>query len=116
MKYSQSAYTASPQNSLDKPGSSPGPHVYSPEQLEEIKKLASLYMKPAEIAISIGVAELEFRSDIAAVDHPARIAYLQGKISQKIEIRKQMAMLARVGSPLALEMSEKALLDMEDDE
>lgn len=49
-------------------------------------------------------------------DSPARKAYFKGKLSQKIENRKQMAMLARVGSPVALEMSERALLDMEDDE
>lgn len=89
---------------------------YSPAELQSIEQLASLYMPATEIAISLGVPELELKTDINCVDHPARIAYLKGKISQKIEIRKQMAMLARVGSPAALEMSEKALLDMEDDE
>lgn len=89
---------------------------YSEEQLQTIEQLASLYMPATEIAISLGVPELELKADINSLDHPARIAYLKGKISQKIEIRKQMAMLARVGSPAALEMSEKALLDMEDDE
>lgn len=90
--------------------------TYSQEQLQTIEQLSSLYMRPTEIAISIGVPELALKSDLASIDHPARVAYLKGKISQKIEIRKQMAMLARVGSPAALEMSEKALLDMEDDE
>lgn len=89
---------------------------YSQKQLLQIEQLASLYITPTEIAISLGVPELDFKSDINAADHPARVAYLKGKISQKIEIRKQMAMLARVGSPAALEMAEKALLDMEDDE
>ena len=65
---------------------------------------------PALLAVQEG------QSDIAMADSPARKAYLRGKLSQKIETRKQMAMLARVGSPAALEMSERALLDMEDDE
>lgn len=54
--------------------------------------------------------------DINTPGTPAYKAYLKGKISQKIEVQKQMAILARVGSPLALEQSQKALLDMEDDE
>lgn len=90
--------------------------IYSPEQLEVIEQMASLYITPTEIAVTLDVPELELKSDIASAYHPARKAYLKGKLSQKIEIRKQMAMLARVGSPAALEMSERALLDMEDDE
>lgn len=90
--------------------------IYSTEQLELIEQLASIYMTPTEIAIKLGVPETELKSVISVPDHPVRIAYLKGKISQKIEVRKQMAMLARVGSPVALEMSERALLDMEDDE
>ncbi len=78
--------------------------------------MASLYMRPSEIAISIGAPELVFKEDIRCKGHPARLAYIRGKITQKIEIQKQMAMLARVGSPLALEQSRIALLDMEDDE
>ncbi len=68
------------------------------------------------MAIRLGVSELKFKQDIKTPEHPARIAYINRKISQKIEIHKNMATLARVGSPLALEMSKKALLDMEDDE
>lgn len=90
--------------------------IYSQEQLQVIEQMASLYITPTEIAVTLDVPELELKADIASVDHPARRAYLKGKLSQKIEIRKQMAMLARVGSPAALEMSERALLDMEDDE
>lgn len=89
---------------------------YSTEQLATIEQMAALYITPTEIAITLDLPEEEFKSDIALADSPARRAYLKGKISQKIETRKQMAMLARVGSPAALEMSERALLDMEDDE
>lgn len=90
--------------------------IYSVEQLTTIEQMAALYITPTEIAVTLDVPEEEFKSDIAMADSPARKAYLRGKLSQKIETRKQMAMLARVGSPAALEMSERALLDMEDDE
>ena len=89
---------------------------YTAEQLTIIEQMAALYIKPSEIAITLDLPEEEFKSDIAMTDSPARKAYQKGKLSQKIEVRKQMAMLARVGSPLALEMSERAMLDMEDDE
>ncbi len=89
---------------------------YSPEQLDKIEQFAQLYTKPSEIAIYLDVPESVFKADIACPNHPARNAYIKGKLSQKLEIRKQMATLARVGSPAAIEMSEKALLDMEDDE
>ena len=78
--------------------------------MKQIEELAGLYTRPTEIAIYLGV------NDINCDGNPARNAYIRGKLSQKLEVRKQMAMLARVGSPLAIEMSEKALLDMEDDE
>lgn len=89
---------------------------YSAEQLKTIEQMAALYLRPSEIAIAIDVPEEEFKSDIAMAESEVRRAYLRGKLTQKMEIRKQMAMLARVGSPAALEMSERALLDMEDDE
>ena len=54
--------------------------------------------------------------DIAVKNSDAYKAYNRGKVSTKLELRKQEIMLARVGSPLALENSRRALLDMEDDE
>lgn len=89
---------------------------YTPEQLDVIERMAAIYMKPSEIAIVLDVPEEEFKADIAISASEAHKRYLKGKISQKVEIRKQLAMLARVGSPAALEMSERILLDMEDDE
>lgn len=89
---------------------------YSPAQLEKIEQFAQLYTKPTEIAIYLDVPVEEFKADINSEGHPAQKAYVKGKLSQKLEIRKQMATLARVGSPAAIEMSEKALLNMEDDE
>lgn len=90
--------------------------TYTGNELRQIEELATLYIKPTEIAILLGVPEAVFKSDIATPEHPARRAYVKGKLGQKLEVHKQMAELARVGSPLALEQSQKALLDMEDDE
>lgn len=90
--------------------------IYTDNELQQIENLATLYIKPTEIAVLLGVPEADFKRDIATPEHPARRAYIKGKLGQKLEVHKQMAELARVGSPLALEQSRKALLDMEDDE
>ena len=89
---------------------------YSPEQLAVIEQLAAICTKPTEIAIMLDVPEERFKSDISIAGHPARTAYVKGKLSTKTEIRKQMVMLARVGSPAAVDMLNDAILDMEDDE
>ena len=89
---------------------------YTPEQLDQIEKMAAICTRPTEIAIVIGVPEEQFKSDIAITESPARIAYVKGKISTKTEIRKQMVELARLSSPSAVAMLNDAILDMEDDE
>lgn len=90
--------------------------MYSQEELTRIEELASILMKPSEIALILGRNPEVFRSDIAMTGSPAYTAYNKGKIAHKLEIHRQMAMLARVGPPLALEQSRAAMLDMEDDE
>lgn len=90
--------------------------IYTSSELQQIEELAMLYIKPSEMSILLGVPEGEFKADIATPEHPARRAYIKGKLGQKLQVHQQMAELARVGSPLALEQSQKALLDMEDDE
>lgn len=89
---------------------------YTQEQLGQIRDLASICTKPSEIAVILDVRVEVLKSDIAMPGSPARDAYMKGKVSTRTEVRRQIVALARVGSPLALEMTEKALLDMDDDE
>lgn len=90
--------------------------TYTDKDLQKIEKLASLYMSISDMAVILDVPEHELRRDINSHGCPARHAYRRGKTSTKLELRKQEVMLARVGSPLALDNCHKALLDMEDDE
>lgn len=89
---------------------------YTEEELTQIEQLASLFIKISEMAVLLGKDVYYLKEDILTPNHPASKAYLKGKLAQKIEIHKQMATLARVGSPLAIDQSQKALMDMEDDE
>lgn len=89
---------------------------YTTEQIENVEKLSSLYMKISDIALIIGADENKLRQDIDNANTSVSLAYRKGKALRKLELRKQEMELARVGSPLALENAQKALIDMEDDE
>lgn len=89
---------------------------YTAEQLKMIEQLAAICTTPTEIAITIDVYEEVLKTDIRISGHPARVAYIKGKLSTKTEIRRQMLEFARVGSPAAVSMLHDAILDMEDDE
>ena len=90
--------------------------TYSDKELQQIEQMASLYLPISDIALILGINAEVLRRDIKIKDSPAANAYLKGKVSSKIALRKQEMMLAKVGSPLALDNVRRALMDMEDDE
>lgn len=89
---------------------------YSQEQLEQVEKLASIYMKITDIALVIEVDPYQLRADISNETSEVSRRYRRGKATSKAELLAQEMQLAKVGSPLALENARKNLLDMEDDE
>ncbi len=89
---------------------------YTAEQLENVDKLASIYMPITDIALIIEVEPSVLRADIATEGSEVRRRYLRGKAISKVKLHKQEMQLAEVGSPLALENARRNLLDMEDDE
>lgn len=89
---------------------------YNTEQLETVEKLSSVFMKISDIALIIEVDEHALRADINNESSEVSRRYRRGKASSKLKILEQEMSLAQVGSPLALENTRKALLDMEDDE
>ncbi len=90
--------------------------TYSTLQLEQIEKMAALYMTITDIATILNVSSEQLRWDISQKESDVSKAYHKGKASLKLALRTQETMLAKVGSPLALENCRKNLLDMEDDE
>lgn len=90
--------------------------TYSDKELMQVEKMASLFLSISDMAVVLGVRVEELRSDIKNRTSPVSAAYIKGKVGSKLELRKQEMMLAKVGSPLALENCRRALLDMDDDE
>ena len=90
--------------------------MYTEEQLNQVEKLAAIYMRISDIALIIEVEENELRQDIADETSEVSRRYRRGKATTKVKLHQQEITLAEVGSPLALENARRNLLDMEDDE
>jgi len=75
--------------------------TYSAEELKQIEKFASIYLKIFDMA--------DRTTEVSK-------AYRCGKAASKVKLHSQEMMLAQVGSPLAIENAHRNLLDMEDDE
>ena len=89
---------------------------YSQEQLQKIKELASQLMRPDHIALLIEVDPEEFKRNIKHKSSEAYKAYETGKAETILELRKQELQLAKLGSPLAVEMVNRFRIDQEQNE
>jgi len=90
--------------------------TYTEEQLTQIEKFASIYLKISDMAVILDLPAEQLREDIARKESEVSKRYYRGKASSKVKLLHQEMLLAQVGSPLAIENTHKNLLDMEDDE
>lgn len=89
---------------------------YSMEQLQQIKEMAAELMRPEHIALLIGVDQDELKRHIKHRGSPAYLAYETGKAETIRELRRQELKLAKLGSPLAVEMVHRFIVDQEQNE
>ena len=89
---------------------------YSPNELQQIEKFASIYLKISDMAVILDIPADVLREDISDRTSEVSKAYRRGKAGSKVKLHSQEMMLAQVGSPLAIENAHRNLLDMEDDE
>lgn len=89
---------------------------YSDEQLEQIEKFASIYLKISDMAIILDLPVEKLRWDISQRETEVSKRYYRGKAASRVKLLQQEMLLAQVGSPLAVENAHRNLLDMEDDE
>ena len=89
---------------------------YTEEQLDQIEKFASIYLKISDMAVILDIPPETLRWDISQKDSEVSRHYYRGKAASKVKLLHQEMLLAQVGSPLAIENTHKNLLDMEDDE
>ena len=90
--------------------------IYQPEILKQIEQFASIYLKISDMAVILDVPAEQLREDIANRSTEVSKSYHRGKAASKVKLLHQEMQLAYIGSPLALETTQKNLMDMEDDE
>lgn len=89
---------------------------YSTEQLEKIKELSSQLMRPEHIALLLEIDYEEFRRKIKHKGSDAYKAYERGKAETILELRREELKLAKLGSPLAVDMVHRFIVDQEENE
>ena len=89
---------------------------YTDEQLDQIEKFASIYLKISDMAVILDIPAEVLRWDISQREADVSQRYYRGKAASKVKLLQQEMLLAQVGSPLAVENAHRNLLDMEDDE
>jgi len=86
------------------------------EILPKIAELARLLTPISEIAALLDINEELLRIAINDKSSPVRRAYYKAKAETALELRKNELELAKVGAPLAVQLTTTYLRDMEADE
>lgn len=89
---------------------------YSTQQLEKIKELAECLTPLSDMAVLLDVDIDELRLDIRNRSTPVSRAYHHAKATTALKLRRQEIELANVGSPLAVQLTNGYLLNMDSDE
>lgn len=90
--------------------------IYTAEQLTRIKELASYLTPISDIAVLMDLDIDELRMDLMDRSSDVSKAYYKSKAEALLELRKQELELARVGSPLAVQMAAGYMMTMDTDE
>ena len=89
---------------------------FSQEVISRIAELAADLTPVSEIAVLIDVDPDVLRAELSLRNSPVRIAYLKAKATTAHMLRRQELEFARVGSPLAVQLTGSYLRDMTADE
>jgi hypothetical protein len=80
---------------------------YNQSDLDKVKEYASLLLTISEIAILLNMNEDELRESIAVKTTGISLAYQQGKMETILVLRRQEIELAKLGSPIGIELTQK---------
>lgn len=89
---------------------------YSDEFIEKVRELAEALTPVSDIAALLDVDESILRDELCNKLSPVRKAYIKGKATTALALRRQELELAKVGSPLAVQLTAAYIKDMKIDE
>lgn len=84
--------------------------------IDRVAELAADLTPPSEIAALLDIDPDVLRAELAIKSSPLRIAYVKAKAGTALMLRKQELEFARVGSPLAVQLTASYLREMSIDE
>ena len=89
---------------------------FSDEFIENVRELAKALTPVSDIAALLDVDESMLREELSNKLSPLRKAYDKGKATTALALRMQELELAKVGSPLAVQLTASYVKDMTIDE
>ena len=89
---------------------------FNQETIDHIAELAADLTPPSEIAALLDIDADVLRTELSVKSSPVRAAYMKAKAQTALMLRKQELEFARVGSPLAVQLTGSYLREMSIDE
>lgn len=90
--------------------------IFTQDIIEKITQLAADLTPPTEIAVLLDIDLDRLRAELADKHSPVKAAYYKGKAETAHMLRRQELEFARVGSPLAVQLTGAYIRDMTSDE
>lgn len=90
--------------------------IFSKQIVEQVGKLAGIFLPISDIAAIIGVDADELRREINRKSSEVGKEYRRVKAVTKAQLQAKEMQLAKIGSPLGIESTKQALINMELDE
>ncbi len=84
--------------------------------IDSVAELAGDLTPPSEIAAILDIDPDILRLELSCKSSPVRLAYFKAKAQTARQLRRQELEFARVGSPLAVQLTGLYLRDMTSDE
>lgn len=89
---------------------------FSEQMIEQVSGLAADLTPVSEIAALLDLDEDQLRAELASPGSELRRAYMKAKAQTALMLRRQELEFAKVGSPLAVQLTGAYLRDMTADE
>ncbi len=86
------------------------------DQLKQIEELSALFLSPREISCLIGVKHDHIIDEYFDQYSEIYQYYFRGKTNSKLELRKKVIPLAKLGSPQAQSLTEQYIKEQEQEE
>lgn len=89
--------------------------TFNDDLIAEVAALAADLTPVSHIAAILSLDEDALRAQLSALDSPLRSAYLKAKAETALALRRQELEFARIGSPVAIQLTSSYLREMDSD-